>query len=55
MSTLLDLFYRALLYLTRLEIALALKQPERNYTNLAALQRDESEYERALARLLLNL
>jgi hypothetical protein len=54
-AALLDLFYRALLWATQLEIALARSQPERNHTHLAALQRDEAEYQRALTRLMLNL
>jgi hypothetical protein len=52
---LLDPFYRVLLWMTQLEIALARSQPERNYTHLAALQRDESDYQRALTRLTLNI
>lgn len=55
MNTLLDLFYRTLLWATRLEIAIAKAQPVRNYDHLAALQRDEADYERALTRLSLNL
>lgn len=55
MKPLLDLFYRALLWATRLEIALARSQPTRNYDHLAALQRDEADYQRALTRLALNL
>lgn len=54
-AALLDLFYRALLWATQLELALAKSQPERNHNHIAALQRDESDYQRALARLAINL
>lgn len=51
MNTLQRAFYLALLWATRFELAVAKSAPERNYQNIAALQRDITEYERALLRL----
>ena len=44
-------FYLALLWCTSFELAVAKAAPERNRKNIDALQRDESEYERALIRI----
>ena len=54
-AALLDMFYRALLWATQLELALAKDAPVRNHDHIATLQRDEAEYQRALTRLMLNL
>ena len=43
-------FYAFLLWATRLELALAKSAPARNQSHIEALQRDESDYERALIR-----
>lgn len=43
-----NLFYSCLLWLTRFELAIAKASPARNQRYIAALQSDESEYERAL-------
>lgn len=48
-------FYTLALWMTRLELAIAKAQKVRNYDHIAALQRDEDDYERALSRLTLNL
>lgn len=48
-------FYRFLLWATRLELAVALSLPTRNHDNIAALQADESSYDKSLLRLELGL
>lgn len=48
-------FYRLLLWATRLELAVALSMPTRNHDNIAALQADESDYDKSLLRLELGL
>lgn len=48
-------FYSVLLWCTRLELALALSAPNRNYPHIQNLKRDESDYERALIHLELNV
>jgi hypothetical protein len=45
------LFYAALLFFTRFELARAKAAPIRNQRHIEALQRDESNYESALIRL----
>ena len=55
MSTLLRTFYSLMLWATRLELALAVAAPVRNYSQIDVLQRDESEYEQELIQLELNL
>ena len=44
-------FYLAVLWATRFELAVAKNAPVRNHGNIAALQNDIAEYERALLRL----
>ncbi len=51
MSALLRAFYSLVLWVVRLELAIALSAPERNRQHIAALQSDESNYESALIRL----
>jgi len=55
MSTLLQALYTALLWATRIELAVAMNAPERNRQHITGLQQDISEYERALIQLQLNV
>ena len=55
MTALQSLFYSAVLWCCRLELAIALAAPERNHRHIAALLRDIDDYERALIRLELSL
>ena len=50
-----NVFYRFLLWATRLELAVALSLPNRNHDRIRALQADESSYDIALTRLELGL
>lgn len=45
------IFYAFLLWATRLELAIAKSAPVRNQANINRLQRDESDYQRALIRM----
>ena len=49
------LFYRFLLWTTRLELAVARSLPYRNHNRIRVLQADEADYEIALTRLELGL
>ena len=49
------LFYTLMLWATRFELSVAKAAPVRNYRNIEALQADESEYQRALIRMELEL
>lgn len=55
MNALLRVFYVVMLWAVRFELSLAVGAPVRNHRLIDALQRDESEYERALIRLDLAL
>lgn len=55
MNPLMQVFYTLTLWATRFELAVALAAPQRNHRNIEALQRDESEYERELIQLRLNV
>lgn len=48
-------FYSFLLWATQLELAIALRAPNRNYRHIASLKRDEDEYSKLLMRLELGL
>lgn len=55
MSVIQSLFYSAVLWATRFELAVAMNAPARNHALIAALQRDVDEYERMLIQLELNV
>lgn len=55
MNAIMRSFYSLLIWASSFELALAMAAPARNHGHVEALQRDISDYERALIRLDLAL